>query len=124
MRSDCKCICNYQNKKYPCRKLKCTNAFAKNNNKRRNQKKKGIKPEIIIIETIKEPKIINTSKINIKSEKIRDIGCSICLENLPNVLFLPCQHMTICNDCKSVYNSKKCPICQKNIDQMIAVHHT
>ncbi len=42
--------------------------------------------------------------------------CCICLDNKANVLFLPCKHLIVCDECVSfLYSSKKCPICQDNV---------
>lgn len=42
--------------------------------------------------------------------------CCICLDQKSNILLLPCNHMIICDQCcASIYNSKKCPICQGDV---------
>lgn len=43
--------------------------------------------------------------------------CVICLENSPNVIFLPCGHKCTCHECthECIRHKKICPICQKTI---------
>ena len=76
-----------------------------------------------IIEERKENKIINANRTNIDAQEARQLECCICWENLPNILFLPCQHMTLCSECKNLYDKDECPLCKQEIKQMIAVHH-
>ncbi len=39
--------------------------------------------------------------------------CSICMENVSNILFLPCSHFCCCNICSE--NLFSCPICREEI---------
>ena len=41
--------------------------------------------------------------------------CCICLNNKSNILFLPCNHICICQDCINIKNFTNCPICQEAI---------
>ena len=39
--------------------------------------------------------------------------CIICFENKPNILFLECLHVCVCNVCDSKGKFSKCPMCRK-----------
>ncbi len=41
--------------------------------------------------------------------------CCICLNNRSNILFLPCNHIYMCQDCINLQNFTNCPICQEAI---------
>ena len=38
--------------------------------------------------------------------------CIICFENKPNILFLECLHVCVCNVCDSKGKFNKCPLCR------------
>jgi len=40
--------------------------------------------------------------------------CSVCMENQPDVVFLPCGHVACCSQCSD--GVKACPICRKDIE--------
>ena len=43
---------------------------------------------------------------------ITESECIICFENKPNILFLECLHVCVCNVCDSKGKFSKCPICR------------
>lgn len=47
--------------------------------------------------------------------------CSLCYENLPNVVFFPCYHGNVCRDCslKFLQTNTHCPICRKRVRKLI-----
>lgn len=64
----------------------------------------------------KYQKILYTSNV-IPTENTTEqflVGkCSICMENVSNILFLPCSHFCCCNLCtENIFN---CPICREQI---------
>ena len=70
-------------------------------------------------EEIKKLKI----KIEDKEKKIKekedelDKKCSVCLTNKSNIIFIPCGHLCMCNDCDSKFsrfNISFCPMCRSN----------
>ncbi len=77
-------------------------------------------------ETIASKRLKYNEKPTITLEKKRI--CTICYENEPNILFLPCMHCVICEECHDEYYSNDgtsdddeedsnttCPICSQNI---------
>ena len=49
---------------------------------------------------------------NIVKKTITEPECIICFENKPNILFLECFHLCVCNVCDSKGKFSKCPICR------------
>lgn len=49
--------------------------------------------------------------------------CLICFVNLPNIVFLPCQHGGICENCSNYITKKKniCFICREEIKIVLKV---
>ena len=41
--------------------------------------------------------------------------CIICFENKPNMLFLDCMHLCVCNGCDSKGKFYKCPMCRTKL---------
>ena len=46
--------------------------------------------------------------------------CSICCDREFQIVFLPCQHITSCEQCSK--RMKNCPICRSNIDRRLRVY--
>jgi len=42
--------------------------------------------------------------------------CLICLENVPDIMFIPCYHNIICFNCQQTSKIDKCPMCRMKID--------
>ncbi|XP_041354547.1 3-hydroxybutyryl-CoA dehydrogenase-like [Gigantopelta aegis] len=55
-----------------------------------------------------------------------DRDCAICMDRLRDCLMQPCHHMVTCYECsKMLFNRKDgCPICRKNIKELIKVYHS
>jgi hypothetical protein len=49
------------------------------------------------------------------------ITCGICMTNLRNVVFKPCNHVFACNACSMRMQTKKCPCCRSNISEFINI---
>ena len=47
--------------------------------------------------------------------------CSACLSEKPNILIIPCLHLSICHKCEEVGKLSKCLVCRKNIDRKIKI---
>ena len=43
---------------------------------------------------------------------ITEPECIICFEKTPNMLYLECLHVCVCNDCDSKGRFNKCPLCR------------
>ena len=52
---------------------------------------------------------------NIVKKTITEPECIICFENKPNILFLECFHLCVCNVCDSKGRFNKCPMCRAKI---------
>ncbi|CAF1255355.1 unnamed protein product [Rotaria magnacalcarata] len=47
------------------------------------------------------------------SQTNKNPTCSVCLDKPPDMVFIPCGHVTTCETCSSIVSD--CPICRKNI---------
>lgn len=58
---------------------------------------------------------VEASKVEAKAEVKTDneIVCVICLDSVPNVLFLPCRHLKCCSTCS--VSTDNCPVCRAKI---------
>ncbi len=69
----------------------------------------------------------NISKDNDEKSKDEDdqrIVCQICMSNLRNILYLPCQHILTCNTCSlGMIDIKRnsCSYCNQHIEKYINV---
>lgn len=71
------------------------------------------------VENLKE--VIKKQKNIIKEKEDRieelDKKCSVCFTNKCKIIFIPCGHLCMCNDCNNrcrQYNMSFCPICRSN----------
>lgn len=83
-------------------------------------KKKNIR--ILSDEESKIYKKNNVKEEDISELKIYEIGdCVVCLSIPSNIIFIPCGHMCVCNECyqglKKIKNC--CPLCRRNITKVI-----
>ena len=49
---------------------------------------------------------------HIRYIKTEENLCVVCTDVESNMIFIPCGHLCMCNNCMDNYNSKKCPICR------------
>ena len=47
--------------------------------------------------------------------------CAICLDRIPNVLFVKCRHICVCNECEEEHPSTKCPYCRTEISEKLLI---
>jgi hypothetical protein len=47
--------------------------------------------------------------------------CTICMDNLIEILFVPCGHLCCCSSCAKQIQNKKCPICRNEWIMMLTV---
>lgn len=50
-----------------------------------------------------------------------DYKCIICIENPKNVIFKPCLHMAVCKRCYGSLPKQECPICKRQIKNVVSV---
>ena len=52
--------------------------------------------------------------------------CAICMDRQRDCLLCPCHHLVTCNDCAQSLISRRdgCPICRKDITEIIHVYHS
>lgn len=52
--------------------------------------------------------------------------CAICMERMRNSVICPCHHLVACYECTKVLLNRKdaCPICRKDITEVIKVYHS
>ena len=55
-----------------------------------------------------------------------DRDCAICMDRSRDSLLCPCHHMITCMECaKSLHNRHDgCPICRKEITEIIRIYHS
>ena len=47
--------------------------------------------------------------------------CSICLSEIPNILNIPCLHVSSCSHCEEIGKLLKCPSCREIIERKIKI---
>lgn len=116
---------SYENKKNINLYLNLNKIYIKNFNKL-NQLK-------IDFEKIKNDNLMKDKKIK-EQEKLTNLNCKICFSNNINISLYPCGHLIYCKKCiKELYNTVtqndtvpaklKCPICQKNIEDIYDIYY-
>ena len=68
-------------------------------------------------ENIKETSLETTG---IPKETCNDLLCCICAENEKNIAIVPCGHICVCLSCG--YDLNICPICRKNVSQVVKIY--
>lgn len=58
----------------------------------------------------------------ISSLMTQEMKCIICFDNLKNIILVPCHHMAMCSFCYENLNRKMCPICRKNILNVVRIY--
>ena len=48
-------------------------------------------------------------------------NCSICLTVKPNILIIPCVHLSVCSQCEEVGKLINCPTCREKIERKIKI---
>lgn len=71
-------------------------------------------------------KVIRTSPFVPSQQLMQDLhakksgdNCGICMEQIANIAFIPCGHIT-CKSCCDKVN--KCPFCRKNIEEILTIY--
>ena len=72
------------------------------------------------IEDENEEEIEDEEKVPIEDVfKIEE--CSVCLTNTPNIINIPCLHLSICKECEEKGKFKKCVTCRRSINRKILI---
>lgn len=50
--------------------------------------------------------------------------CIVCLDEERTHACVPCGHYVLCRDCAYDFSQKQCPICRKNVDQIIKIFNS
>lgn len=56
-----------------------------------------------------------------KADLNRQGTCVICLDNLANIVCLPCKHLALCMECGRSEKIKDCPICRKKVEDKMEI---
>ena len=54
-------------------------------------------------------------------EKFETDNCSVCLKNKPNILNIPCLHLSHCDECEVIGRFLNCTICRLRIQRKIKI---
>ena len=46
-------------------------------------------------------------------------NCTICLNNKPNILNIPCLHLALCEECEKIGRFINCSICRRKIKRKV-----
>lgn len=73
---------------------------------------------------IKEASVIVANRDPTPTASLCESGphCCVCMVNLPNILFLPCLHQSVCGSCCK--NLVDCPICRAPIKSSLVTVFT
>lgn len=71
------------------------------------------------IKNLNDEKLKLKNEIKEKDDKIEELDkkCSVCFTNKSNIIYIPCGHLCMCNECNNKcadYNMSFCPICRNN----------
>jgi hypothetical protein len=56
-----------------------------------------------------------------REEELRQGTCVVCLDNLANLVCLPCKHLSLCLDCGRQDNLETCPICRMKVEDKMQI---
>ena len=56
----------------------------------------------------------------IESSFISD-NCSVCLSTKPDILNIPCLHLSICHKCEEIGKLLRCAVCRKKIERKVKI---
>ena len=61
-----------------------------------------------------------TTPAIIESSFISD-NCSICLSAVPDILNIPCLHLSVCSKCEEIGKLLRCAVCRKKIERKVKI---
>ena len=53
-------------------------------------------------------------------ESQRKLECCMCMDATVSILFLPCRHLSVCEECAGVVS--ECPTCRVTIEDRVSVY--
>jgi hypothetical protein len=48
--------------------------------------------------------------------------CMICRENLKNIVYIPCMHVSLCRQCQDEHDLRHCPQCRLDINEARVIY--
>eukprot|EP00439_Symbiodinium_sp_Y106_P039622 s2528_g4.t2 len=60
-------------------------------------------------------------RLNREAEPVPQASCVICLDNLANLVTLPCKHLAMCTFCGFQEDLTECPICRTRIGEKMQI---
>lgn len=60
-------------------------------------------------------------KAEARKEELQQGTCVVCLDNLANLVCLPCKHLAMCMDCGLLDNLANCPICRVPVEDKMQI---
>ena len=61
-----------------------------------------------------------TTPAIIESSFISD-NCTICLSAIPDILNIPCLHLSVCSSCEEIGKLLRCAVCRKKIERKVKI---
>lgn len=55
-------------------------------------------------------------------EGVKLSACVICMDNLANVVCMPCKHLVLCAHCSQQESVHDCPICRTNVHEKMQIY--
>jgi len=55
-------------------------------------------------------------------EGVKLSACVICMDNLANVVCMPCKHLVLCAHCSQQENVHDCPICRTHVQEKMQIY--
>ena len=75
-----------------------------------------------VADTLESVKKKNIASVMTNAKKIgKPSECSICMHNMSNILFQPCLHKCVCDECWLQNSMERCPLCRQKIDDAIMI---
>merc|ERR1712048_699521 len=60
---------------------------------------------------------------NEDTKKDQDRQCVVCMDAAANMMFQPCNHIAVCQECYASNTFEKCAFCGNAIDKVIKCYH-
>jgi len=62
------------------------------------------------------------SSERVESDESKQIVCVICMDNLCNLVCLPCKHLALCTYCGQKQDVTTCPICRTELKEKMQIY--
>ncbi len=67
----------------------------------------------------KEKKVQREIQQRLEGINFEGYECIICMERGRNVIFLPCKHFCLCEECLEELQRQECPVCKREICETV-----